>query len=107
MFVFASRTETQGLVLLEAMAWGTPVVSTAMMGTRDVLMEKEGCLIANDNLGDFATKVNQLLSDEPLRLALAERAQRYAASWHEDAKSTELVTLTRQLTGERLKNTDK
>jgi glycosyltransferase involved in cell wall biosynthesis len=30
-FVFASRTETQGLVLLEAMALGLPVVSTAVM----------------------------------------------------------------------------
>ncbi len=36
-FVFASRTETQGLVLLEAMAQGAPVVSTAALGTRSVL----------------------------------------------------------------------
>jgi glycosyltransferase involved in cell wall biosynthesis len=36
-FVFASRTETQGLVLLEAMSLGVPVVSTAVMGTRDIL----------------------------------------------------------------------
>ena len=36
-FVFASRTETQGLVLLEAMAQGTPVVSTAELGTRSIL----------------------------------------------------------------------
>ena len=36
-FVFASPTETQGLVLLEAMAQGAPVVSTAVMGTIDVL----------------------------------------------------------------------
>ncbi|MBC7780651.1 MAG: glycosyltransferase, partial [Proteobacteria bacterium] len=39
LFVFASRTETQGLVLLESMALGVPVVSTAVMGTRDVLRE--------------------------------------------------------------------
>ncbi len=32
LFVFASRTETQGLVLLEAMAQGRPVVSTALPG---------------------------------------------------------------------------
>ena len=38
-FVFASRTETQGLVLLEAMAQELPVVSTAVMGTRDVLVD--------------------------------------------------------------------
>ncbi|MGP9767385.1 glycosyltransferase [Halomonas sp. AOP13-D3-9] len=103
-FVFASRTETQGLVLLEAMALGTPVVSTAMMGTLDVLKEGEGCLIAEDNHDDFAAKVNRLLSDEPLRQQLAERAQSYAASWHEDAKSEELVALYRKLTDERLAN---
>ncbi len=106
-FVFASRTETQGLVLLEAMALGTPVVSTAMMGTQDVLKEGKGCLIAEDNHDDFATKVNRLLSDEALRQQLAERAQTYAASWHEDAKSAELVTLYRQLEAKRLDNTGK
>ncbi len=36
-FVFASRTETQGLVLLEAMAAGLPVVALAAMGTTDIL----------------------------------------------------------------------
>ncbi|MBR9905985.1 MAG: glycosyltransferase family 4 protein [Gammaproteobacteria bacterium] len=103
-FVFASRTETQGLVLLEAMALGTPVVSTAMMGTLDVLKEGEGCLIAEDNHDDFATKVNRLLSDEPQRQQLAQRAQVYVASWHEDAKSENLVALYRKLTDERLSN---
>lgn len=106
-FVFASRTETQGLVLLEAMALGTPVVSTAKMGTQDVLKEGEGCLIAEDNHDDFATKVNRLLSDEPQRQQLAERAQTYAASWHEEAKSAELVSLYRQLAAERLEKTVK
>lgn len=101
-FVFASRTETQGLVLLEAMALGTPVVSTAMMGTLEVLREGEGCLIAEENHDDFATKINQLLGDETHRQQLAERAQTYAANWHEDVKSKELVSLYRQLAAERL-----
>lgn len=106
-FVFASRTETQGLVLLEAMALGTPVVSTATMGTLDVLKEGEGCLIAEEDHNDFATKVNQLLSDEKCRAQLAERGQTYAASWHEDAKSAELVALYRKLATERLANARK
>ena len=84
------------------MALGTPVVSTAMMGTLDVLKEGEGCLIAKDTHDDFAAKVNRLLSNEPLRQQLAERAQTYAASWHEDAKSAELVSLYRQLAAESL-----
>ena len=44
-FVFASRTETQGLVLLEAMAQGAPVVSTAELGTRSILLPGSGALV--------------------------------------------------------------
>ncbi|MBE0488628.1 MAG: glycosyltransferase [Halomonas sp.] len=95
LFVFASRTETQGLVLLEAMALGTPVVSTAVMGTRDVLKEGEGCLIAEEDHDDFAAKVNSLLGDDSLRRTLSARGQAYAAGWHEDVKAAELVALYR------------
>jgi len=94
-FVFASRTETQGLVLLEALALGTPVVSTAVMGTRNVLVEGEGCLIAEENLNDFAARVNRLLSDDGLRTSLSARGRAYAAGWHEDAKAAELAALYR------------
>ena len=42
LFVFSSKTETQGLVLLEAMALGVPVVSTAYMGTADIVNPQRG-----------------------------------------------------------------
>lgn len=99
--------QCQQLDALVAPSRATPVVSTAMMGTLDVLKEGDGCLIAEENHVDFASKVNRLLSDEPLRQQLAERAQTYAASWHEDAKSAELVSLYRQLAAERLEKTVK
>ena len=60
-FVFASKTETQGLVLLEAMAQGVPVVSIAEMGTRDVLREGAGVWIAREELEDFSGKVIRML----------------------------------------------
>jgi glycosyltransferase involved in cell wall biosynthesis len=80
-FVFASRTETQGLVLLEAMACGTPVVALAVMGTRDVLREGEGARIAPDDPQGFAAAVKNLLENAPARAALAARAAPYAATW--------------------------
>ena len=43
-FVFASRTETQGLVLLEAMAAGLPVIALAEMGTIDILASGRGSI---------------------------------------------------------------
>ncbi len=80
-FVFASRTETQGLVLLEAMAQGTPVVSTAVMGTRDVLRDGVGALIAVEDADAFAAKVLQVLQDPHCRARLAATAPDYAHSW--------------------------
>lgn len=84
-FIFASRTETQGLVLLEAMASGVPVVSTAVMGTRDVLRDGEGALVAEENARDFAQKVKNLLGDPEQRHDLSQRARRYAMEWSADA----------------------
>ncbi len=70
-FVFASRTETQGLVLLEAMALGVPVVSTAVMGTKTVLEGARGALVAEEDAGGFADCVTRVLTDRSLRASLA------------------------------------
>ena len=99
-FVFASRTETQGLVLLEAMAKGIPLVSTAVMGTRDVLVEKEGCLIAPDEAGAFAARVVRLLGDASLRRQLSRTGREYVKRWHAPLFAEQLLALYRELTGE-------
>lgn len=81
-FVFSSRTETQGLVLLEALACGLPVISTAVMGTIDVLDDQEGgCLIANEDVDDFGGKVIKLLYDNRLQNVLRHQAGRYIELW--------------------------
>lgn len=80
-FVFSSLTETQGLVLLESMALGTPVVAIAEMGTREVLRASEGCLIAEHDEVDFAQQCVRLLREPELRAQLAARARDYARSW--------------------------
>jgi glycosyltransferase involved in cell wall biosynthesis len=77
-FVFASKSETQGLVLLEAMAQGTAVVSIAELGTKSILIEGEGALIAKDDINDFADKVSVLLSDDPKRQMIGEKGRQYA-----------------------------
>lgn len=80
-FVFSSRTETQGLVLLEAMAQGVPVVSTAEMGTLDVLREGCGVWIAKEELEDFSGKVIKMLRDDYARIQLGEAGCDYAHGW--------------------------
>ncbi len=80
-FVFASRTETQGLVLLEAMAQGAPVVSTAVLGTRSILKPESGALIAPERVEDFAAAVVRVLCSAELRREMAARSRAYAESW--------------------------
>jgi glycosyltransferase involved in cell wall biosynthesis len=77
-FVFASKSETQGLVLLEAMAQGTAVVAIAELGTKSILIEGEGVLIAKDDINDFADKVSILLSDAPKRQMIGDKGRQYA-----------------------------
>jgi 1,2-diacylglycerol 3-alpha-glucosyltransferase len=92
-FVFASRTETQGLVLLEAMAQGTPVVSTMHMGTRDVLEHARGARIAEDNETAFANAVTELLNDNVTRTRLSMLAPSDAAKWSAREMADRMVRL--------------
>lgn len=80
-FVFASQTETQGLVLLEAMAQGVPVVALAVMGTKDVLRHGEGVLVVENDIEDFSAKVTYLLQDGLAASRLGDRGRAYAKSW--------------------------
>jgi glycosyltransferase involved in cell wall biosynthesis len=80
-FIFASRTETQGLVLLEAMAQGTPVISTAELGTLDVLKNGAGVWIAKEELADFSGKIIRMLTDGEARNSLGDLGREYAREW--------------------------
>jgi glycosyltransferase involved in cell wall biosynthesis len=101
-FVFASRTETQGLVLLEAMALGVPVVSTAVMGTREVLGEGRGSLIAADDQTDFAHQAVRLLTDPELRARLATEAVEHAHAWSAPVLAERMLELYAELIERRL-----
>jgi 1,2-diacylglycerol 3-alpha-glucosyltransferase len=80
-FVFASKTETQGLVLLEAMALGVPVVAPAILGTKSILDARKGALVSALDEEEFASKVVSLLEDHAWREKLSWEAQDYAREW--------------------------
>jgi len=96
-FVFASRTETQGLVLLEAMAMGLPVVALAAMGTRDILLPGRGCLTPEDNVTKFAAAMIRLLRDPSLRIRLSQEAHEYAREWADDRLAAKLAEFYRRI----------
>ena len=100
-FVFASKSETQGLVLLEAMAQGTPVVALAELGTRSILIEGQGALIAEENEASFAATVNSLLGHEERRKKLGETARRYALNhWSAHLQAERMLQFYQQQLGE-------
>jgi glycosyltransferase involved in cell wall biosynthesis len=96
-FVFASKTETQGLVLLEAMALGVPVVGLAEMGTKDVLQEGAGCRIAPDDVAGFAGLLKPLLADRSASTALGAAGKSYAADWSETRMEGDILRLYQSL----------
>ena len=95
-FVFASRTETQGLVLLEAMASGTPVVALSAMGTADILDPGQGCVTPPDNPLLFGDALADLLSRPPLLKRLSDEAVLQAEAWSDQATAARLADFYRQ-----------
>lgn len=99
-FVFASKTETQGLVLLEAMAAGVPVYALAEMGTKDILdpaVGARGAVIAEDNVDRFADGLVQLVQDRPRLQQLAAEARAWAEEWSAPQRARQLAELYRSL----------
>jgi glycosyltransferase involved in cell wall biosynthesis len=97
LFVFASRTETQGLVLLEAMAAGVPVISTAHMGTKDILKEESGAVVPQDDIGEFAAAIVHMISEVEKRSERALQAHRYARIWSSGAMADKMRSLYKNM----------
>lgn len=97
-FVFASRTETQGLVLLESLALGVPVVSTAVLGTKEVLRNAAGALVVQEDVADFAAAVVKVLTQPELRAALRGAGRDFVArQWSSVEMAKRLLRLYEDL----------
>lgn len=83
LFVFSSRFEGFGMVLIEAMACGLPVVSfDCSCGPKDIVRNNEdGLLVPSGCVDSLAEAMHQMMSDESLRQKMAKVAtknvQRY------------------------------
>ena len=104
-FAFASATETQGLVLLEAMASGLPVVSTAEFGTRDILDHATGAIVAPKSVDAFGDSLLKVLNSPALRRELSWEAKRHAATWSSGAIVDRMVHLYQSLANAAVEGT--
>ena len=81
-FVFPTHYESQGIVLVEAMAFGLPVIASRIGPITDVVSLEEGSavLINPNNTEELTSAIIKLLQDEPTRVALSARGRKLAAS---------------------------
>lgn len=80
-FVFPSVTETQGLVTIEAMLSGTPVVAIGEMGTITVMGGDNGGFMVKNDPKEFTDRVVELLSDPVLYKRKVKDALKHAEKW--------------------------
>lgn len=78
LFVFASVTETQGLVIAEAKAAGLSVVAVKAYGVNEMVVDGEDGFLTELSQDHFIKKILLLLSDDELRKAFSEKARKNA-----------------------------
>jgi len=89
LFLFASKSETQGMVILEAMAAHTPVVAIRSSGIDDVVHNGLNGYKTPTDVDKWTNRVRELVENEPLRTKLSDQAQEYARGFsiHRFAKN--------------------
>lgn len=93
-----SRSESFGLVALEAQACGTPVVVAAVGGLRFVVRDGQtGFLVEGHDPADHAERMLQILRDPALAAEMGTAAAREALRFTWDATSSELAGIYREL----------
>jgi glycosyltransferase involved in cell wall biosynthesis len=92
-FIFASKVESQGLVILESMTCGTPVVAIGEMGTKELMGGDFGGFMVEDDLDIFVEKVELLLSDYKLHKIKSDEALQEAKKWKIDGMTLKVLKL--------------
>lgn len=97
LFVFSSMTETQGLVLVEAMAAGLPVVAVRAYGVRDMVNHGVNGILTGENREEFASAVVQVLQDRKVYGYLKQNALLQARSLSSENMALQLEEIYRNL----------
>ncbi|MGV6816226.1 MAG: glycosyltransferase [Thiotrichales bacterium] len=90
-FVFASTSETQGMVLVEAMAGGCPVVAVRASGVYDVIHDGYNGFAVTEAIDAWAAALSELLKDPKCIRSMAHNAREFAADYASE-KITERIT---------------
>jgi glycosyltransferase involved in cell wall biosynthesis len=98
-FAFASQTETQGIVLAEAMAAGNPVVALDGPGVREIVRNGENGLLlpADASPEKFCQALQQIVSLPPRRRNMAATARISAEQYDTERCTAEMIACYSEL----------
>jgi len=93
LFVFASKTETQGLVLMEAMMAGAAVVAIGVMGPRDIIISGETGILVGEDENEFAQACNRLLQNNTERKRIGMAAHEWVRTQTSRVSTRKLLAI--------------
>jgi 1,2-diacylglycerol 3-alpha-glucosyltransferase len=96
-FVFTSKTETQGLVLLEAAAAGKPIVAIHDTAIEEYVHNNINGFISETNPKIFAQKIENLLTDPILYKNFSKNSKEIAKKFSLDKQTQKLITVYNRL----------
>lgn len=83
LFLFASKSETQGIVLLEAMGCGTPVVALSASGIDDLVENGVNGFKTKDDVSDWVCAIKKIIENPSLLYSMQQSAFETAAKYSE------------------------
>ncbi|MDE6924470.1 MAG: glycosyltransferase, partial [Acetatifactor sp.] len=90
-FLFASKTETQGIVILEAFAGKTPVIAVEASGVKELVKSGVNGILTEENPEQFAGELDSFLKNALIRERMALYAGQSALAYREEAVALQAV----------------
>jgi glycosyltransferase involved in cell wall biosynthesis len=96
LFVFASTTETQGLVVQEAMTYGLPAVVVGGGGASAAMIDGVNGLVVRNETREFSHAVRRLLQNEDLYIRMSDAAGRTVREQSLPAMAEQVLSVYRK-----------